>query len=154
MLTSYFTLVREMRSAYNHHLRLVSHAREHSMKPTARLFQTTQPTVRKRLRRIGGKDPKERLDADNSSDMFDLKPLASIVGKELVLAIAVEGIQHLLRPAPTRFGRQLEHRTVELPLRFSTSSEFRAAWRWCCMFSKLYSHRLHPTLTRKSLIQR
>jgi transposase-like protein len=41
-----------MKSAYNHRLRLVSHARQHGIRPTARWFQTTPPTVRKWLRRF------------------------------------------------------------------------------------------------------
>jgi hypothetical protein len=40
-----------MKSAYNHRLRLIAHARQHGIKPTAGLFQTTVPTVR-RLRRF------------------------------------------------------------------------------------------------------
>ena len=47
----YFDLVREMRDAYNHRLRLVQFARQHGIKPTARAFATTVPTVRKWLRR-------------------------------------------------------------------------------------------------------
>lgn len=47
----YFDLVREMRDAYNHRLRLVESARQRGIKPTARLFTTTVPTVRKWLRR-------------------------------------------------------------------------------------------------------
>jgi hypothetical protein len=31
-----------MRDAYNHRLRLVDSARQHGIKPTARLFQTTE----------------------------------------------------------------------------------------------------------------
>src|ERR1700736_1623694 len=48
----YFDLVREMRDAYNHRLRLVQYARQHGIKPTARAFATTVPTVRKWLRRV------------------------------------------------------------------------------------------------------
>src|ERR1700687_6329446 len=48
----YFDLVREMKNAYNHRLRLVQHARQHGIKPTARAFATTVPTVRKWLRRF------------------------------------------------------------------------------------------------------
>lgn len=48
----YFTLVREMKDAFNHRLRLVQSAREIGIKPAARLFQTTVPTVRKWLRRF------------------------------------------------------------------------------------------------------
>jgi transposase len=51
MSAAYFVLVREMRDAYNHRLRLVQSARQRGIKPTARLFQTTVPTVRKWLRR-------------------------------------------------------------------------------------------------------
>ncbi len=40
-----------MKDAYNHRLRLVQSARQHGIKPTARWFQTTVPTVRKWLRR-------------------------------------------------------------------------------------------------------
>jgi hypothetical protein len=50
--TAYFVLIREMRDAYNHRLRLVESARQWGIKPTARLFQTTVPTVRKWLRRF------------------------------------------------------------------------------------------------------
>ncbi len=49
----YFDLVREMKQAiYNHRLRLVESAQQHGIKPTARLFSTTVPTVRKWLRRF------------------------------------------------------------------------------------------------------
>ena len=47
----YFDLVREMRDAYNHRLRLVHYARREGIKPAARAFATTVPTVRKWLRR-------------------------------------------------------------------------------------------------------
>jgi transposase len=48
----YFDLVREMKNAYNHRLRLVQNARQHGIKPAARAFATTVPTVRKWLRRF------------------------------------------------------------------------------------------------------
>ena len=48
----YFDLVREMKDAYNHRLRLVESAKRIAIKPTARLFTTTVPTVRKWLRRF------------------------------------------------------------------------------------------------------
>ena len=51
MSAPYFDLIREMKNAYNHRLRLVAHARQHGIQATARLFQTTVPTVRKWLRR-------------------------------------------------------------------------------------------------------
>lgn len=48
----YYDLIREMKNAYNHRLRLVESARQRGIKPTARLFATTVPTVRKWLRRF------------------------------------------------------------------------------------------------------
>ena len=48
----YFDLVREMKNAYNHRLRLVESAKQRGIKSTARLFATTVPTVRKWLRRF------------------------------------------------------------------------------------------------------
>ena len=54
----YFDLVREMKeSIYNHRLRLVESAKERGIKPTARLFSTTVPTVRKWLRRFQHQGP-------------------------------------------------------------------------------------------------
>ncbi len=47
----YFDLIREMKNAFNHRLRLVHYARQHGIKAAARAFQTTRPTVRKWLRR-------------------------------------------------------------------------------------------------------
>ncbi len=47
----YYDLIREMRDAYNHRLRLVQYARQHGLKPTARAFTTSVPTVRKWWRR-------------------------------------------------------------------------------------------------------
>jgi transposase len=53
----YFDLVREMRDAYNHRLRLVESAKRIGIKPTARLFTTTVPTVHKWLRRFQQRGP-------------------------------------------------------------------------------------------------
>ncbi len=52
MAAPYFVLIREMKDAYNHRLRLVESAQQRGIKPTARLFTTTVPTVRKWLRRF------------------------------------------------------------------------------------------------------
>src|SRR5579872_7191202 len=40
----YFDLIREMKSAYNHRLRLVESVRQRGIKPTARLFCTSPQT--------------------------------------------------------------------------------------------------------------
>ena len=57
MAAPYFALIREMKNAYNHRLRLVESARQRGIKPTARLFSTTAPTVRKWLRRFQQQGP-------------------------------------------------------------------------------------------------
>src|SRR4029077_14144363 len=53
----YFDLVREMKNAYNHRLRLVESAQQRGIKPTGRLFATTVPTRRKWLRRFQQQGP-------------------------------------------------------------------------------------------------
>jgi transposase len=47
----YFDLVREMKDAYNHRLRLAESVHERGIKPAARLFATSTLTVRKWWRR-------------------------------------------------------------------------------------------------------
>jgi len=53
----YFDLIREMRDAYNHRLRLVESVRQLGIKPTARLFATSPFTVRKWWRRYRQQGP-------------------------------------------------------------------------------------------------
>ena len=53
----YFDLVREMRDAYNHRLRLVESVKGRGIKPTARLFATSTLTVRKWWRRYRQQGP-------------------------------------------------------------------------------------------------
>jgi len=55
--TPYWSLIREMKDAYNHRLRLVSYARQHGLKAAARFFQTTRRTVRKWVRRYQAQGP-------------------------------------------------------------------------------------------------
>lgn len=62
MPAPYFDLIREMRSAYNHRLRLVQYARREGIKAAARAFQTTVPTVRKWLRRYQLQGPSGLLE--------------------------------------------------------------------------------------------
>ena len=62
MSAPYFVLIREMKNAYNHRLRLVHAVRQWGIKPTARLFQTTVPTVRKWLRRFQQQGPRGLLE--------------------------------------------------------------------------------------------
>ena len=53
----YWSLIREMKDAYNHRLRLVAYARQHGLKAAARAFQTTRRTVRKWARRYQVQGP-------------------------------------------------------------------------------------------------
>ena len=48
---AYFDLIRQMHNRFDYRLRLVQTARQQGIQATARLFQTTVPTVRKGLRR-------------------------------------------------------------------------------------------------------
>jgi len=51
MAARYFDLIREMKNAFNHRLRLVESVKQRGLKPTARLFGTSTLTVRKWWRR-------------------------------------------------------------------------------------------------------
>jgi transposase-like protein len=59
MVTSprYFDLVCEMKDPTTIRLRLVESAKKRGIKPTAKLFSTTAPTVRKWLRRYQQRGP-------------------------------------------------------------------------------------------------
>ena len=72
--TAYFVLIREMRDAYNHSLRLVESARQRGIKPTARLFQTTPPTVRKWLRRFQQLGPRGLVELSRAPHHHPTKP--------------------------------------------------------------------------------
>ncbi len=50
MAAPYFDLIRELRDANNRRLRLVESAQQRGLDPTAGLFATTVPTLRKWLR--------------------------------------------------------------------------------------------------------
>jgi transposase len=101
----YFDLIREMRDAYNHRLRLVESVRERGIKPTARLFAASTLTVRKWWRRFQQHGPsglKERSRAPHRSPQ---KTPAEI--EEQVVA--------LRRYLPT-FGAARLKREFDLPL--------------------------------------
>jgi len=111
MSAPYFTLVREMRDAYNHRLRLVAHARQHGIKPTARLFQTTVPTVRKWLRRYQQQGPRGLLELSRAPHHQPCKTPASI--EQQVVALRQQlftlGARRLIR----EFDLPLSHRALE-----------------------------------------
>src|SRR5688500_5928416 len=62
MPARYFDLIREMKDADNHRLCLVADARQHVIKATALMFQTTVATVRKWLRRYQQEGPRGLLE--------------------------------------------------------------------------------------------
>jgi len=107
----YFDLVREMRDAYNHRLRLVESARQRGIKPTARLFATTVPTVRKLLRRYQQQGP---------SGLVELSRAPHRQARQTSLAIEQQVVT-LRQQLPTfgarrligEFNLPLSHRALE-----------------------------------------
>lgn len=111
MSTPYFTLVREMSSAYNHRLRLVAHARQHGIKPTARLFQTTIPTVRKWLRRYQQHGPRGLIELSRAPHHQPGKTPTEIEQRGVALRqqLPTFGARRLIR----EFDLPLSHRALE-----------------------------------------
>lgn len=111
MPTPYFTLVREMSSAYNHRLRLVAHARLHGIKPTARLFQTTVPTVRKWLRRYQQQGPRGRIELSRAPHHQPGK--TSPAREQQVVALRPQLPTFGARRRIREFDLALSHRALE-----------------------------------------
>ena len=107
----YFDLVREMRDAYNHRLRLVESARQRGIKPTARLFATTVPTVRKWLRRYQQQGPSGLLARPRAPHRQPRKTSPEI--EQQVVALRTQlptfGARRLIR----EFDLPLSHRALE-----------------------------------------
>jgi len=96
----YFDLVREMKSnAYNHRLRLVESARQRGIKPTARLFSTTVPTVRKWLRRFQKARPfrTDRSASRSPSPVPETPPAIEAQLVELRKTLPTFGARRLIR---------------------------------------------------------
>jgi len=107
----YYDLVREMRDAYNHRLRLVQSARQHGIKPTARLFATTVPTVRKWLRRFQQQGPSGLLEQSRAPHRQPRKTSPEIERRvvELRHQLPTFGARRLIR----EFDLPLSHRALE-----------------------------------------
>jgi transposase len=109
--TPYFVLIREMRDAYNHRLRLVESARQRGIKPTARLFQTTVPTVRKWLRRFQQQGLRGLIELSRAPHHQPLKTSPEI--EQQVVALRQQlftfGARRLIR----EFDLPLSHRALE-----------------------------------------
>jgi transposase len=107
----YFTLVREMSSAYNHRLRLVHSARQLGIKPTARRFQTTVPTVRKWLRRFQQQGPRGLIELSRAPHHQPNQTSPAI--EQQVVALRQQlftfGARRLIR----EFDLPLSHRALE-----------------------------------------
>src|SRR5229473_7261049 len=101
----YFDLVREMKNAYNHRLRLVEAVRERGIKPTARLFATSALTVRKWWRRYQQHGPSGLKEHSRAPHHHPQKTPPAI--EEQVLA--------LRQKLPT-FGAARLKREFDLPL--------------------------------------
>ncbi len=107
----YYDLVREMRDAYNHRLRLVESARQGGIKPTARLFATTVPTVRKWLRRYQQLGPSGLLEQSRAPRRQPRKTPPQVEQQvvELRQQLPTFGARRLIR----EFALPLSHRALE-----------------------------------------
>lgn len=111
MTAAYFDLVREMRDAYNHRLRLVESARQRGIKPTARLFATTVPTVRKWLRRYQQHGPTGLQERSRAPHRQSLKTPATLEAPliELRKTLPTFGARRLIR----EFDLSISHGALE-----------------------------------------
>ena len=102
----YFDLVREMKNAYNHRLRLVESAKQRGIKPTARLFTTTVATVRKWLRRYQQHGPSGLLEQSRARRQQAHKTPATVEAQvvELRKTLPTFGSRRLIREFDLRIG--------------------------------------------------
>jgi transposase len=107
----YFDLVREMKNAYNHRLRLVESARQRGIKPTARLFTTTVPTVRKWLRRYQQHGPSGLLEVSRAPHLQPRKTPPALEQQlvELRKSLPTFGARRLIR----EFDLPISHRALD-----------------------------------------
>ena len=107
----YFDLVREMKDAYNHRLRLVESAKQRGIKPTARLFATTVPTVRKWLRRFEQHGPSGLRELSRARHHQGQKTPAHTAAQlvELRKTLFTFGSRRLIR----EFDLPISHRALE-----------------------------------------
>jgi transposase len=101
----YFDLIRHMKNPFDYRLRLVTHARQHSIKAAARAFRTTVPTVRKWLR---------RYEAQKLQGLQELSRAPHSCPHKITGELA-ERVIALRRRLPT-FGAQRLKREWDLPL--------------------------------------
>jgi len=99
MASPYFDLIREMKNAYNQRLRLIQYARQHGIKPAARYFSTTVPTVRKWLRRYQQHGPSGLLERSRARHHQPHKTPAAVQAQliELRKTLPTFGARRLIR---------------------------------------------------------
>ena len=102
----YFDLIREMKNAYNHRLRLVESAQQRGIKPTARLFATTVPTVRKWLRRYQQHGPSglRELSRARRYQPHKTPPVVEAQLLQLRKTLPTFGARRLIREFDLRIG--------------------------------------------------
>jgi transposase len=107
----YFDLLREMKDAYNYRLQLVQFARQSGIKPAARAFATTVPTVRKWLRRYQQKGPSGLLAQSRAPHHQPRKTPPEIEQQVVALRqqLPTFGARRLIR----EFDLPLSHRALE-----------------------------------------
>ena len=107
----YFDLIREMRDRYNHRLRLVQYARRGGIKPAARAFATTVPTVRKWLRRYQGQGPSGLLERSRAPHHQPRQTPLAVEQRVVALRqqLPTFGARRLIR----EFDLPLSHRALE-----------------------------------------
>ena len=107
----YFDLVREMKDGYNHRLRMVESARQRGIKPTARLYATTAPTVRKWLRRYQQRGPSGLRELSRARLQQSQKTPPAIEAQllELRKTLPTFGARRLIR----EFDLSISHRALE-----------------------------------------
>jgi hypothetical protein len=95
----YFDLVCAIKNAYNHRLRLVESAKHRGSKPTARLFATIMPTVRKWFRRFQQPGPSGLLELSRARHQQSRKtpPTTEAQLVELRKTLPTFGARRLIR---------------------------------------------------------
>jgi len=109
--TAYWKLVREMKDAYNHRLRLVQYARQNGLKAAARAFQTTRRTVRKWVRRYQQQGPSGLLARSRAPHHQPRQTRREIEQQVVALRrrLPTFGARRLIR----EFDLPLSHRALE-----------------------------------------
>ena len=100
-----------MKNAYNHRLRLVESAKQRGIKPTARLFATTVPTVRKWLRRYQQRGPSGLQEGSRARHQQSLKTPATLETSLIQLrnTLPTFGARRLIR----EFDLPISHGALE-----------------------------------------